>query len=82
MLCPLGYNGSMNQGVKLYDVVTLTEDLPAQGLVRGQVGTVVEQYAPDAFEIEFSDNNGRTYALVTLRTEQFFPLRYEPLQVA
>ena len=72
----------MNQGVKLFDVVTLAQDLPQQGLVRGQVGTVVEQYAPDAFAIELSDNNGRTYALVTLRAEQFFALRYEPLQAA
>ncbi len=70
----------MKQEVKLLDVVTLAQDLPQHGLVRGQVGTVVEQYAPDAFAIEFSDNNGRTYALATLRVEQFFPLRYEPLQ--
>lgn len=32
----------MNQGIKLLDVVALTEDLPDRKLRRGQVGTVVE----------------------------------------
>lgn len=72
----------MKQGITPYDVVTLTEDIPQQGLVRGQVGTVVEQYAPDAFEVEFSDNDGRTYALLSLRSHQLLVLRYEPLQAA
>ena len=41
--------------IEQYDVVTLVHDVPEQRLVRGQVGTVVEQYAPDAFELEFAD---------------------------
>ncbi|MBV9849533.1 MAG: DUF4926 domain-containing protein [Armatimonadetes bacterium] len=68
--------------MKPYDVVTLTEDIPQRGLVRGQVGTVVEQYASDAFEVEFSDGEGRTYALLTLRSDQLLVLHYEPLQAA
>ena len=67
---------------KLYDVVTLTEDLPEQGLVRGQVGTLVEQYEPDVFEVEFSDDGGRTYGLLALRTSQFIVLHYEPVRTA
>lgn len=46
---------------KLLDVVALLEDVPAQKLVRGQVGTVVENLAPGVFEVEFSDSEGRTY---------------------
>lgn len=57
----------MQHDIKQYDVVTLIEDLPPHGLVQGQVGTIVERYSPDAFEVEFVDNSGQTYALVTLR---------------
>jgi catabolite regulation protein CreA len=47
--------------VKLLDVVALLVDKPAEGLVVGQVGTVVEVLAPDVYEVEFLDRgNGRT----------------------
>jgi len=40
----------------------LTVDIPEYNLWRGQVGTVVELLADGAaFEVEFSDRNGRTY---------------------
>ena len=68
----------MKGQVKQYDVVTLVSDLPEHRLVRGQVGTIVEQYAPDAFEVEFMDQNGRTYALATLKAEDLLVLQYEP----
>ncbi len=48
------------------DVVVLNEDLPAHGLRRGDLGTVVDVYAPDAVEVEFVTASGRTQALVTL----------------
>ena len=48
------------------DVVVLNEDQPAHGLKRGDLGTVVEVYAPDAVEVEFVTASGRTQALVTL----------------
>jgi hypothetical protein len=35
-------------------VVALLEDLPARGLRRGQVGTVVEPLAPGEFELQSS----------------------------
>ena len=56
----------MNQTMKLLDVVALVEDFPEQGLVRGQVGTIVEVYEPGVFEVEFSDTQGRMYSLETL----------------
>lgn len=68
--------------MRRHDVIALTEDLSPHGLVRGQVGTIVEQYSPDAFEIEFVDNSGHTYALVTLRSSQFLVLHYELAQAA
>ena len=57
----------MSNSIRLLDVVALTEDLPQRGLGRGQVGTVVEALAPEVFEVEFNDDEGRTYALLALR---------------
>lgn len=68
--------------LQLLDVVALTEDLPERDLLRGQVGTVVEILAPDAYEVEFSDNNGRTYAMLALRGDQLMALHYKPVQKA
>ncbi len=50
--------------IKLLDDVALLEDLPEHDLQRGQVRTVVEELAPGIFEVEFSDSEGRTYALL------------------
>lgn len=72
----------MNSAVRIQDVVALTEDLPQRGLYRGQVGTVVESLAEDAFEVEFSDNDGRAYATLALRAEQLIVLHYEPSKIA
>jgi hypothetical protein len=69
----------MANAIKLLDVVALTVDLPEHNLWRGQVGTVVEILAGGtAFEIEFSDREGRTYESLGLRPEQIMVLHYEP----
>lgn len=67
---------------KLLDVVAITVDLPEKKLSRGQVGTVVEDLGPDVFEIEFCDDNGRTYASLALRADQLMVLHYRPSEVA
>jgi hypothetical protein len=72
----------MTEPKELLDVVALTEDVPARGLSRGQVGTVVEMLAPEVYEVEFCDDAGRTYASLALRADQLMTLRYRPLQVA
>ncbi len=41
--------------MKLLDIVALLEDLPELSLIHGQVGTIVEEYEPDVFEVEFGD---------------------------
>jgi hypothetical protein len=65
--------------VKLLDVVALVVDLPEQNLWRGQVGTVVEILGDGtAFEVEFSDRDGRTYESLGLRTDQIMVLHFEP----
>ena len=68
--------------IEMLSVVALLEDLPEKGLLRGQVGTVVEDLAPGVYEIEFSDDDGRTYASLALRTEQLMRLHHEPCHQA
>jgi len=60
--------------IKLLDTVALLEDLPERRLKRGEVGTVVEILAPDAYEVEFCDDEGQTYAELALRGEQIVAL--------
>ena len=64
---------------ELHSVVALLEDLPGDNLVRGQVGTVVETWGPGVFEVEFADNDGKTYAMVALKAEQVLLLHHEPV---
>jgi len=67
----------MSTEMHLLDVVALTEDIPDRGLRRGQVGTIVEILEPDVFEVEFADNEGRTYATLALNTKQLMVLHYQ-----
>ena len=66
-------------GIEMLSVVA---DLPGKGLVRGQVGTVVESSVPGVYEVEFSDDTGKTYAMVALKAEQFMQLPPEPVHQA
>jgi hypothetical protein len=64
-------DNGMKDTIKLLDVVALAVDLPEHNLWRGQVGTAVEILAHgDAFEVEFSDSDGRSYASLGLRPDQ------------
>ncbi len=65
--------------IRLLDVVALTADVPEHALVRGQVGTVVEALAADHYEVEFCDEQGRTYASAPIERSQLMVLRYEPV---
>jgi len=68
----------MNREIRVLDVVALTEDISDRGLLRGQVGTVVESLSPGVFEVEFVDNDGRTYAMLPAKTCQLLVLHYQP----
>jgi len=45
-----------SEGPSVLDVVALLADLPAAGLARGQVGTIVEQLDDRTLLVEFSDD--------------------------
>jgi len=68
--------------LEILATVALLEDLPAHGLVRGQVGTIVEQLPPDAYEVEFSDDQARTYASLGLKACQLLVLHTTTVEVA
>lgn len=67
----------MNDTICLLDVVALAENMPKEGLLRGQVGTVVEELAPETFLVEFSDDLGKTYAMLPLKASQLIVLHFE-----
>lgn len=55
---------------ELFQDAILTVDLPSEGLMAGDVGTVVEvHHVPDrqpGYSVEFFDMTGRTVAVVTV----------------
>jgi hypothetical protein len=62
----------------LLNVVALLADHPAEGLARGQVGTVVEALPQNTVLVEFSDDAGRPYAVIPCSPRELLVLHYEP----
>ena len=69
----------MNENIKELDVVALLRDIPEKSLVAGQVGTVLEILDDDVFEVEFSDDLGKAYAMLSLKKEDLIHLHYSPV---
>jgi hypothetical protein len=69
-------------GIKLLDVVALTENLPPEGLRRGEVGTVVEEWGDGVFEVEFSDDTGAAYAFAAVPAEKLMKLYFRKDEAA
>jgi uncharacterized protein DUF4926 len=67
----------VTHSIDLLAVVALTEDLPEFGVVRGQVGTVVEFLAPEVYEVEFSDRTGEAYAMASVEASQLLVLKHQ-----
>ncbi len=53
--------------IEILSVVARLEDVPEHSLIRGQVGTVVEVLAAGVYEVEFSDDDGRAFAMLALK---------------
>jgi hypothetical protein len=66
--------------LEILSEVASLEDVPEHGLVRGQVGTVVEILSPSVAKVEFCDDKGHTYALVPLRPAELIRLRHRPVE--
>jgi len=69
----------MNDTINLLDIVALSAPLSTKGLVRGQVGTVVEMLDPQHVEVEFADERGVTYATAAVKTSDLIVLHYQPV---
>lgn len=70
--------GAQNEGPSTLDVVALLTDLPSQRLTRGQVGTIVEQLDDKTLLVEFSDDQGRAYAVAPCPRTELLVLHYIP----
>lgn len=68
--------------LEIFSVVALIEELPEKQLQRGQVGTIVENLAPGVYEVEFSDDQGQTYASAAVSGDRLLRLHHEPKQHA
>lgn len=66
----------MSQTIQLLDVVALLEPVQTTDVLlqRGEVGAVVEILAPDVYEVEFCDEQGRAYAFASLYSAQLLIL--------
>jgi Domain of unknown function (DUF4926) len=61
--------------IKEPDRVVLAVDVLSEGLVAGDVGTIVHVYQDkQAFEVEFTTLEGKTAAVVTLEVLQVRPV--------
>jgi len=66
----------VTSSLNVRDVVALLVDDREHGLVRGQVGTVVEQLDDGVLEVDFCDDEGRTYAQVAVSVQALLRLHY------
>lgn len=61
--------------IKEHDVVALTEDRPADGLYKGDVGAVIHYYQTvETYEVEFIDERGRTKRIASIPASQLMKL--------
>ena len=74
----------------MHDIVALLEEVPAHHfdtsapltLCRGQIGTVVMTYDGSAFEVEFSDAQGRAFAMLPIPAGKLILLHEAPATAA
>ena len=72
----------MSESLSNFDVVALLADLSEHKLVKGQVGLVVETLSPEQVEVEFVDEQGKTYAVVSIPIKQLMRLHYHRFERA
>jgi hypothetical protein len=76
----------MTSEIKMHDLVALLQDVPTKHFVsgeplllrRGQIGTVVMTYPDGAREVEFADQDGSAYAILSLVPDHLMVLHDTP----
>jgi hypothetical protein len=71
-------SGTKSGVPSVLDAVALLTEHSAEGLARGQVGTIVEQLDDRTFLVEFSDDQGRAYAIAPCPQAELLVLHYLP----
>jgi hypothetical protein len=71
-------NSTKSDEPSLLHAVALLTDLPEQRLARGQVGTIVEELDEATLLVEFTDDEGRAYAIVPCPRADLLVLHYVP----
>jgi len=56
---------------RIGDLIELIVDLPERNLRIGTQGTIVHCHTGDAYEVEFTNEDGETVDFLSLRPEQF-----------
>ena len=63
--------------LNMLDTVASVEDMPSERLVKGQVGTVVEELAEGVYEVEFTNRQGETISSLALSVDRLMLLHFE-----
>ena len=63
--------------LKLLDTVALLKHTCDEKLVKGQVGTIVEELDEDVYEVESADKQGKTISSLALAAEELMLLHFE-----
>ena len=63
--------------MKPLDSVALTQNLPEHGLLKGQVGTIVETLGENASDVEFASADAVSYAMLGIEAEKLMLLRHK-----
>jgi hypothetical protein len=67
----------MSEEINKLDLVVLLDELPENGLPRGQVGRVIQEMGAGVYEVEFSDSDGAPFAFLPLREHQVMKLLFD-----
>lgn len=64
--------------MKLLAVVATLQDFPERNVVKGQVGTIVEELDASSVLVEFADTAGIAYAISPIPVALLMELKYVP----
>lgn len=67
----------MTRPAEMFDTVALLRDFPQRGVVRGDIGSVVEIYG-DAYEVEFVGEDGAPRAMFAVPRDDCLPVHIGP----
>ena len=67
--------------INMFDTVALTKDIPEKQLKKGQVGTIVEEFNNEMYEVEFCDSTGKTLKLTSLHKNFMLVLLFDLVMV-